>query len=560
MTMPATTARILVVDDEEIVVSLVRDALEDEGYEILTASGGQEALQIAESTSINLLLTDIRMSPMNGIQLAERLKERVANLSIIFMTGYANLNSAKDAIRHGAVDYIMKPFELTEIRQAVRNAIDSIRKAAEERGSTSQLDRLSDLSQMLYEVGDKRSLISISLRFAMMQLKAQSGSIVCWDSEKTNTLLMSVAGETSQEQELPNSAAIDGVNNMNVMDLTEPAISRRVEDHPLWQVCSELTLRGAVFPWRKNDGQHPFMLIPIRRAEEVYGVISVPLADDATGIKESDRKLLLITASHLALSLENFFLLEQTRSAYSQLKELQDETIQLEKMATRGELSAEIAHELNNFLGVTSANISLLEFQIDKKNYEKLGKYIDAMNDNIKNMKKFTNNLMDFGHNAPSKETINFNKLLDEVVYYLRLQTRFEGVTIEMEPSDQDLLFSADVTHIQQLLYNLLNNAADATAGLESREIRVSVSTDSSNDHFTVSIEDTGVGIAPELLNKAFKEKFTTKEDGHGFGLMVCKRIIDGHNGKLDVQSTPGKGTTMSISFPLAKTQQPVHA
>ena len=110
----------------------------------------------------------------------------------------------------------------------------------------------------------------------------------------------------------------------------------------------------------------------------------------------------------------------------------------------------------------------------------------------------------------------------------------------------------ADHTQMQQLLYNLFHNAADAMVGCEQRLISVNVSVDPDLNSFQIAIRDTGVGFEQNLLNKAFHEKFTTKKSGHGFGLVICKRIIDNHNGELQVESTPGVGTRISITFPLA--------
>ena len=112
------------------------------------------------------------------------------------------------------------------------------------------------------------------------------------------------------------------------------------------------------------------------------------------------------------------------------------------------------------------------------------------------------------------------------------------------------------------MLYNLFNNAADATVGCDRREINARVDLDRPAGMFAVTIKDTGAGIAPELLKRAFGEKFTTKENGHGFGLLVCKRIIDGHGGELSIESAVSQGTSITIKFPLASvsTESPVTA
>ena len=84
------------------------------------------------------------------------------------------------------------------------------------------------------------------------------------------------------------------------------------------------------------------------------------------------------------------------------------------------------------------------------------------------------------------------------------------------------------------------------------KDISVTTNIVEDKNIFKVIIKDTGVGFDPENLKKAFQDKFTTKPTGHGFGLLVCKRIIESHNGHLHIDSVPGEGTTISIDFPLA--------
>ena len=293
------------------------------------------------------------------------------------------------------------------------------------------------------------------------------------------------------------------------------------------------------------------IVIPIKRADSLYGVIMTPPTESFQATGTTDYSLLNMAASQLALSLENLFLLEETQSAFSKLKELQDETISLEKMAVRGEMSAEIGHELNNFLGVVAGNFSLLDVLLKKKSYDSIDKHLNAIFNHIERMKTFTSNLMDLSNITSKKEVIDFDNLLSEVIDYLKPQKRFSGITIDFERTGQNIPFEADATHIQQLLYNIFNNAADATRDCNTRQIKIRVHIDPDNQRFSVTIADTGSGIEPERLAQMFNQRFTTKKDGHGYGLMVCKRIVEGHNGHLQVDSTVGKGTSFCIDFPL---------
>jgi len=552
MTENITNAcRVLVVDDEEIVQSLVRDALEDEGHSVRTASNGSEAIEILNTEHIQLLITDIRMPGMDGIELTRLAREQNPGIGVVFITGYATLNSAKDAIKQGALDYVMKPFELSEIRQAVQNAVAKLQESAE-LSTDEQLTSLSDLSNVLFAAGDHRSLVVSSLKFAMMHQHCERGSILYWNEADQQYIILTIEHDKEAEHSLPAEPFQSFLQSDNLSLLTEPTIIAGRDEHPWWRVRPERSLEPYLFPaWFKPEQQ--MIAIPVMRAATMYGLMMLHISEDTTKVKHSDMSFLSIAASQLAISLENVSLLDETRRAYGRLKELQDETIQLEKMATRGEISAEIGHELNNFLGVVAGNVSLLEVHLNKQNFEKLDKYLSTVTTTIEKMKSFTANLMDLRPISSAKETVYFDKILSEVVDYLEPQKRFRNVQIEMPDELQSMPVTADVTQIQQLLYNLFNNAADATEGCDERRITVTSELLPHLDSFKFSIRDTGKGFDSEYLARAFHEKFTTKKTGHGFGLVVCKRIIDNHDGRLEIESSPGDGTCISIAFPIAE-------
>jgi len=99
-----------------------------------------------------------------------------------------------------------------------------------------------------------------------------------------------------------------------------------------------------------------------------------------------------------------------------------------------------------------------------------------------------------------------------------------------------------------------MNNSADSINENENnsdKRINVKVKYDSADNSFAISVKDNGSGISDEYLHQAFKERFTTKESGHGFGLLVCDKIVEHHKGKLEVTSNSEFGTEITIKFPL---------
>ena len=170
---------------------------------------------------------------------------------------------------------------------------------------------------------------------------------------------------------------------------------------------------------------------------------------------------------------------------------------------------------------------------------------------------------MDYSGTDSDYAKCNINDLIDNIIQYLMAQKRMQNVEVKFDRSAEDIITIADKSQFQQLLYNLINNAADATLDKTNPGGTVKVSTKLSQNAgaFTLIIEDDGVGFSPENLENAFYARFTTKENGHGFGLLVCKRIIENHKGQLHVDSQPGSGTKITIDVPVnSDSRQPVAA
>lgn len=545
------TADILVVDDENIVTSLIRDALEDEGYEIQTAQSGAAALELVKQHHFDLVISDIRMPRMDGIEMVRQIREYLPNIGIIFMTGYANLESAKNAIKQGASDYIMKPFELIEIRSAVSNAL-KLKRAADETSSDFHLDHLTDLNRMLFEAGDRRGLIVASLRFAMIHQRSEFGSVIYLDDEDQEVVVTTFHGDDVSDKRLPAEPLRSIMDDYQLDDAKRPYIVNNMADYNFWSVHPNEALKEYFLPeWHKDDDY--LIFVPVIRGGVPHCCMMIKLTEDTVRLRETNLKFLFMVASQLAITLENLVLLDQSRKAYARLRQLQDQTIKLEKMATRGEISSRIGHEVNNFMGVVAGNLSLLENKLNNKQYDKLDKYINNINGTIVKIKTFTDSLMDLTPISSKKQILSFDALLEEVIEFVRPQKRFQDITIIMRHITRDVWLEADSTQLQQLLYNLFNNASDAMLEGTTRTITVDLEITSDSDLFRFRLSDTGQGINPEDLKKAFHEQFTTKPSGHGLGLLVCGQVITNHGGELDIQSELGKGTVISILFPMAK-------
>ncbi|UCC43108.1 MAG: GAF domain-containing protein [Candidatus Zixiibacteriota bacterium] len=231
-----------------------------------------------------------------------------------------------------------------------------------------------------------------------------------------------------------------------------------------------------------------------------------------------------------------------------------------EKLVAKGEMAASVAHELNNYLSIISNNAELMSLNVERKKFDKVRFNSKSIIEAIQKIKRFVDNLMEFS--SPESEFISYDlkTVIDDVLFSLRIQPRFKIIDFSMDlPADLPDL-EMDVGQIQQVLMNLLINAADALGDRAAAEesagrdfqphIGVRASYQSASEEITLEIEDNGIGISEDTRDKIFALHFSTKQGGHGLGLHNCKKIVELHGGTLAVASREYEGTTFTITIP----------
>ncbi len=233
---------------------------------------------------------------------------------------------------------------------------------------------------------------------------------------------------------------------------------------------------------------------------------------------------------------------------------LEKRLIQSEKLVAAGEMSASIGHELNNYLTIILNNAELLPLHLKKGELEKVSSNARAILESVDTMKRFTDGLMDFSKLETRVEKYDLKNLIEDLLFSLRPQNKFSQIKFNSDFDPELPLLELDVGQIQQVLLNLLNNAAESiNEKSEGKgEIWISSQYKPEEKKIWVKIEDNGTGISPENLSKIFEPHFTTKKEGHGLGLVTCQKIIRNHKGEIKVESQLGKGTSFLISFPLS--------
>jgi len=228
-----------------------------------------------------------------------------------------------------------------------------------------------------------------------------------------------------------------------------------------------------------------------------------------------------------------------------------------QKMESVGTLASGIAHDFNNLLGGILGYASLLRMRMGPDHA--LVRYVESIESAAERASAVTRQLLGIVRDEQVRiGTFPVTRVLEELARFLR-ETFPPSIRIETEYGEDLPLVLGDEGQIHQVLLNVCLNARDAMPGGGVLTLRAACDdADGHGEYLHLSVEDTGTGIDPETMAQAFDPFFTTKEAGQGtgLGLYMAYRVVDRHGGRIDLQSEPGRGTTVDIRLPSSSEQR----
>lgn len=243
--------------------------------------------------------------------------------------------------------------------------------------------------------------------------------------------------------------------------------------------------------------------------------------------------------------------LKAIRSRDERIRGFEAQLVTANKLSSLGELAGSIAHEIKNPL------ISIQGFakRIGKtRDHEKIGRYAQLIDKEAGRLANVLVKLLDFSRmDEPHTEESDLNGIVEDTVLFMEHHlTRFKNVSVDISRNTAAVVVMADRIHIQQVLVNLINNAAQAMPGGGMIKIATGIRDDSG----FIAVIDEGTGIDKDIMGKIFEPFFTTKPrgEGTGLGLSLSKRLMEANGGSIEVETQTGKGTTFRVLLPLSNT------
>jgi len=297
------------------------------------------------------------------------------------------------------------------------------------------------------------------------------------------------------------------------------------DELPLVYEIRGVNKKGEIFPIEISVGTY-------KKKGRVIG-INV-MHRDITERKAMERKL-----QEYAEHLEDM-VKERTR----ELKESQERLIKAERMAAIGQLATMIGHDLRNPLSAIQNACYYVKTKIGASKDEKLRKMFEVVGKEINHANKIVNDLLDFSRvKKPELKKVDLISSIQDAITQLKFP---EKITLTKKFSEVPTI-EADPYQLRRVFQNIALNGAQAM----SNGGELTVSTRKNGDFVEVAFTDTGVGIPEENMGKLFTPLFTTKAQGVGLGLAICKNLVEGHNGKIEVKSKVGEGSAFTVKLPI---------
>jgi PAS domain S-box-containing protein len=498
--------KILVVDDDPLMLKFMADLLEKEWHEVLTADEGFVALEILTSFVPDVMFVDLIMPRIGGDKLCQIVRKmpHLNECKIVLLSGAIAEQEAVEYAKMGANASIAKgPFE--KMSEHVLQVVNEPMPPADEVVPGPVMGVEGVVGRRMTE-----ELLQVS-RHLRTVLESMAEGILEVFSEKVvyaNTAAISLFG-VPQEKLL----------GTDVQDLFE-----KVEGHQVKALFS-----GA------NDEA---LVIGEKRPVELNGRLVVIRRLPVKGQEPSS--IIMIRD-------------------ITERKRIEAQLIWSRKMETIGALVGGIAHEFNNMLMGIHGNVSLMMMDIDPSHphHERLKK----MEEHIYGGKKLTTHLLGYARKGRHDVTvINLNRILEDTANTFGTTRR--EIMIHTELAEDLLEIEADQGQMEQVLLNLYLNASDAMEGKGKLILVTMNATDKDmqgrryepkpGDYVVLTITDTGTGMNTETLERVFDPFFSTKDAGKGVGLGLAAAygIVKNHGGYIDVESLEGQGTSVSIYLP----------
>jgi two-component system phosphate regulon sensor histidine kinase PhoR len=489
----SSETRILVVDDEMGIREGCKRVLSAEGYAVDDAENGNAGLEKVKKNAYDLLLVDLMMPGISGLELIAKIHLIDPEIILVVITGHATIETAVEAMKKGAYDYLPKPFPPDALIAVVRRGLEK--------------RTLRQEAKKLYEERDQRLLELVNERSRMRTIIGcmadgvlvanMEGRLVLWNAASIKMLESKgfhVAGEPL-EYYIDNQAMVDAIKEvLSAKDERFSMISREIEV----ESDPKTVLMANIAPIRDEK-------------ENILGAVSV--LRDITQLKEIDK--------------------------------------------IKSQFVSMVAHELRAPLAAIKGWLDIVITGEGGGDEEQQKQWLERARDRSDSLLALVNDLleinrMEAGKIAQKMESVQVTDIIRKILDFMKHEAEKKNITIIDKLPENLPLIQADKRDMEKLFTNLITNAIKYST--EDGDVTLEGKVE--GNYVCYRVKDAGIGISPENLDYIFDDFYRADDEkvrkitGTGLGLTIAKKIVNSHFGRIEVESKMGLGSAFSVCLP----------
>ncbi len=508
--------KVLLIDDDPGILKVMTLALEDAGHEVISAGDGISGVDLCASASPDIVITDIRMPGINGMEVLKRVKQMDPDKEVIVATAATDMNYAVEALRLDASDFILKPISEQALSIAIKRARDRFATRRELKDYTALIEeRWMDTTEELARTFQTQKLLIESSIDGIIACD-KSGRIIIFN--KSMGKMLGYA-----RKEMLGQKMIDRVFCPGEAEKFKDALASGKHGGK-----GRLFLHECFFESR-DETRIPVQLSAAEMVREDEQVGLVCFVRDEREI----RKL--------------------TQEVANQARMLHQD-----KMISLGKLAASVVHEINNPLAGILNYARLMSKILSRgapgaESTEKFSGYLALMQSELERCAKIVANLIAFSRKSKLEfGPVDLNELLRICINLSGHKLELQNIRVDTRLAPDLPMIQGDFSQLQQCMINLIFNAVDAIP--EGGTLLFTSNFEAARNLIRITVKDSGCGISRQDLPYIFEPFFTTKTEGKGVGLGLSTTygIIDRHKGTIHVNSEPGRGAEFVIDLPVS--------
>lgn len=512
------SAKILVIDDEQNIRESSVKLLQKKGYDARGAVSGAEALITIQQESFDLLLLDVRMPGMDGIEVLRRATDLIPDIQVLMLTGHGTIDMAIEAMEYGAIGFLRKPIAIDNLQMSIDDALarGATRK---ENARLRALMPLFELNKQLLSELDEGKLIDIILNTVNSEIGSDNTEITLWDEDGNHIIKFANNDSTAN---LSSSLKTDEDMVMRVSATMKPLVFSRV-DETILETWDDIHLI--------NSGYDVY--IPLITRNKTIGVLKVTKLTPHKPLQSSDLEFLFTLCSQSSIGISNARLYDSLEKAHIEVEELlkrvitntEDERLRISLELHDGPIQSIIASQfaIQACRGLLDGNMTKID--------EKLQNIGEALLESTHNLRRIVSDL-----HPPDLEKSGLISAIQEYLGIIENEDRLK-CHLKIKGKMVKLVYSTE----RGLYYIVREAITNIKKHAEASTIEVTI--EFQDENLIVSVRDDGKGFDPS------KEEHNSIIEHVGIrSIKERARVL---RSNITIDSKPGEGTTVKLVLPL---------